>query len=125
MSNRHKYKVWDRINEEWLDPTMAVKNIGNNPNHIFVQCTEFNDIEHNIIYEGDVCDGIEEDVEDGILIDSHPQRCVIVWSAVYGQWQIEDVGTGHRHPLYDYDPISLGEVIGNIYENPALIRGHR
>jgi uncharacterized phage protein (TIGR01671 family) len=81
------------------------------PNVILLQFTGLKDKNGKEIYEGDVVKCL------------NGSQGVFVWSNKLGMWRIDTTQTigGWSHPTEGFDGDTL-EVIGNIYENPELLK---
>ena len=71
---------------------------------ILRQCTGLKDKNSKLIYEGDVVRINNKDIY------------IVEWLSTYSQFHIEDYG------VLDITLSSTYEVIGNIYENPELLK---
>lgn len=110
MNDRFKFRVWDKINEIWIENPLIDARIGcvagfYNPEEamkrrvIVEQCTGLKDKNGNLIYEGDI-------VTDGA------DNFTVAWN--YNAWCIQTNKFEHF--------LTEGfELIGNIHEPPELM----
>ena len=123
MNDRFRFRAWG--NSEGLMPKMiydvqatydyccrgvgaaedCFQDVLDDDYYIVMQCTGIKDTENTLIYESD------------IVKDDHDALFYIKW--VYNGWEVE--------PLFE-NGYTLGltdelTVVGNIYENPELVKG--
>jgi uncharacterized phage protein (TIGR01671 family) len=118
MKREFKFRVWDIKNKSWVDDTCGIdivdgrlfQNVANHlpyedmDNFIIQQFTGLKDKNGKEIYEGDI-----------VIFDTF--NCLIEFD--YGQFWIKQV-KGLRFDIYLRD--KKIEVIGNIFENPDLLK---
>ncbi len=119
-----KFRVWDIKNKVWskwvrensLAPDV---NLAADDNFVYQQFTELKDQEGKEIYDGDIL-AIDENK------DSFPQKYMdkfffeVCYFQLYGKWVLLATGIGLVHDLGDY--YLKGKIVGNICENPELIK---
>ncbi len=138
-----KFRVWDLVTKTMQDvpaifyasgEKLKMVNMSENGRFEFMQYTGLKDSNGKEIYEGDFVryyeqgyDPNEQDDEEQLAPDTttvliywnDDGKCLAInWR--YGEIDITSVGWGHEWILnseYDYH-----EVIGNIYENPELLK---
>ena len=106
-----KFRVWDK-QKKFMIKTVTIQNLtykfASNKDHIFLQYTGLKDKNGKEIYEGDI-----------VYIDDEAINVVF------------EEGAFKVHTKYDGDwllselDLSNLEVIGNIYENPELLKGDK
>lgn len=110
-----KFRAWSLINRKWVEPTsryeigdISFLQVGGFRNGVEVmQYTGFNDKNGKEIYEGDILGG-------------DATNAFVVWVDSVGGWGIRD--TKEWRALGTYLEHIEVEVIGNIYENPELLK---
>ena len=121
MNDRYKFRVWDKLDEEYYDENcfqmqiessgdLFIIGVGNDgedcfwetDNTVIEQCTGLKDKNGKLIYEGDI-----------ILVEDN--KCPIEWESENARYNV--IGYGELAYL-NYNDI---EVIGNIHENADLL----
>lgn len=118
MSNREiKFRARDLVLDKYVDWKSLLE--GDNfrsvlfdKNFTIEQYTGLKDKNGKEIYEGDVLSCYNHDA------DNHYEGKV-VWSSVDNGYKLEDTD-GDEYDLYKYH---IQSVIGNIHENPELLKG--
>ena len=99
-------------------PLLVVACLDETQSHLILnQYTGFTDDQDVEIYEGDIIDGIDP---GGLETPDEHSRVVARWDADWGEWVAHDPFNHEGFDLADYGP--LDRVVGNIYQNPDLIK---
>lgn len=123
-----KYKLWCKNKNEWEKDSWVILPNGNiawieygnivgcaNPkNHILVRSTGLKDINDKYIYEGDIIKSVS------IIHKDEQPVSIIKWDR--GQYDVFDNEGSWISSLYKYMMVNNIEVIGNVYENPELLK---
>jgi len=122
MEDRFKFRVWDKINKKmWYEITDAflmqfsstlndaLIKIYNHDKLDLMQCTGFKDKNGTLIYEGDIL------YREGTAFDTSMTNYVFV-NDITKSFQTGD------HTLFNSLKANDREIIGNIYENPDLLK---
>ena len=120
-----KFRAWNRshmLSWEWIrDMSMISQVILNyaNPYQV-MQCTGLRDKNGKEIYEGDWVrqQFIGGDGENEVPLDDMIFEGVVLWD--YSGWGIDSMGNGEAE--VDIVNNSILEVLGNIWENPELLK---
>ena len=133
MKNRFKFRVWDKINEVYFGGDYGVSyflsdseidddlyrfqsdgpfELSKDDDFIVEQCTGLKDKNGVLIYEGDILG--YKDYED---------KRVVVWNDKYMAYRVHDEDGVDCGSVYQEYIGEFGiEVIGNIHENPELLK---
>lgn len=121
MQDRFKFRFWDKKTKTMEKTPMvelryriALDDIFDDDRVIFMQCTGIKDKHGKLIYEGDIV--YKKGSKDWQKNKLYSQ---IVYDNMYGHFNLSDENGIHNIPM-NRENI---EVVGNIYENPELIRG--
>ena len=116
MQDRFKFRFWDKETKTMQKiPTVELRHrvtldkIFNDDRVIFMQCTGLKDKDGWLIYEGDV-------VSDGF------DKYVVEWCEYNVQFEFRDLSEEFK-VVYTIEQLMPLEVVGNIYENPELLKG--
>ncbi len=118
MKREIKFRAWRKARRQWLTTDeMPIIN-GNistvlditNDEIEFIQFTGLKDKNGKEIYEGD------------IIKTESDKVMVITWSERYASFCIERDGWAFKHWFGEAFDADKCEVIGNIYENPELLK---
>jgi hypothetical protein len=108
-----KFRAWDKANMKWIyiviDPENTRIDYGGDKKHNWLQFTGLLDKNGKEIYEGDIVNCI---TRHGIQISP------VEWGDAGGAWNLPDV----RGAYLLLDVKETIEVLGNIYENPELLK---
>ena len=111
--DRFKFRFWRSDTGNWITSPQSEYTLGEldfeiRPNLIPMQCTGLRDKAGKLIYEGDI---LQVEIYEGM-------KLVVVWNET--QWEMWSSPTS-QNPYGNF--CYLKEIIGNIYENPELIKG--
>ena len=133
MMNRPiKIRIWDKKDSKWVKPheliieydgRLKLPGIGDKW-YEFVQFTGLKDKNGREIYEGDIVNY----AENKLYGNGSTMKGVFVYHEWMARFHIED-SRGSWDPFYTWngtqqenDGSSIIEIIGNIYENPKLLK---
>ena len=125
MNDRFRFRAWDSekliMHYDICSLLIIAKleDVANYKYFTLMQCTGLKDINGKLIYEGDICEYKYYDYEK-------KYKCTIIWSDEKGRWDCKEIqnDTVIFDSLYDMMDwmVSSFKVIGNIYENPELLK---
>lgn len=119
MNDRFKFRVWDKINEKWINNNCLLdiesgylfgwydNEQANKRRYKLMQSTGIKDKNGKLVYESDI---ITDEIDN----------YVVEWDtdeAYLGFW-VREIGT---REYYTFEQLLSYEVIGNIYENKDLL----
>jgi len=111
-----KFRAWDKMNGKILkSPEVPIPCMSESDLWILMQYTGLKDKDGKEIYEGDICGYGDKDPSIFLIIWQFNG-----WAKKYPKWD-----KSLPYPLIDKcDLEDIGiEIIGNIYENPELLKG--
>lgn len=123
MKNKFKFRAWHKLNKQYYydaeqtydyllgNPPILENNFGEllqNDDYIVEQCTGVKDKNGKLIYEGDI-----------VFIECEEDNAVIEWENDCAAFSI-----GTKDICWSFDNFCSYEleVIGNIHENPELLK---
>jgi len=71
------------------------------------------------IYDGDILLG-RDSTGGGSEAIHYTVKSVVSWDNENGKWIVTELGSGDKYDLYDYSLTDT--VIGNVYQNPELLK---
>lgn len=116
-----KFRIWDEKYHAWVKGLMVYAENIISQGMIFQQFTGLKDKNHKEIYEGDIVKYIEG-VELG---DKENLTAIVMYDkdyAAFGLGRNEEIGCWN---YFTDGTVGHFEVIGNIFENPALLNETR
>ena len=135
-----KFRAWDTKNPSmspahtlagWTRTLAITKTDLDKQPWVIMQFTGLKDKNGKEIYEGDVVEIVhednehehDEDCEKPCLVDEESKNTVVAWNKHFGgfTWDESDLFDGEYTMGFNAEPY-VYEVIGNIYENPELLK---
>ena len=110
MENREiKFRVWSLASEKMSEPFSINQRLNQifNTDSLLMQYTGLKDKNAVEIYEGDIIEIFDDESTKGQVVFNE------------GSFRLFEKTTYYSH-LSAYNPISMCEIIGNIYQNPEL-----
>lgn len=116
-----KFRIWDELNSKmWVSNNLKYFFQDSTEDDLqnLMQFTGLTDKNDNEIYEGDIVKSIRysESYDGDIIIEREWELKGSVYFST-GTWRVINTAI----PLYEWNKKTI-EVIGNIYENPELIK---
>ncbi len=120
-----KFRAWN-IKDKWMEEVLPVDNSGLNvffkdlsKTHIIMQFTGLKDKNGKEIYEGDVVAYPQGPSQD---CDKESVNLEVLWDEENGMWVADFYWLERTEKKRIFDNNSV-KVIGNIHENPKLLKG--
>ena len=125
-NDRFRFRAWDKENGKWIDPSMfafvtfegrlVIRGKAATWYKI-MQCTGLKDSEGNLIWEGDIIKRFNE-----INPDYGFDICQINWNQARCYFELQGQKEYYGHICGNHANDGRYKVIGNIYENPELLK---
>lgn len=118
-----KFRVWDKVKEEFYYPLAGLHaSYVVNENYVVQQYTGLKDLNGKEIYDGDIIKSTYIDCSPEGRMDYEEHIRVVEWDSHDLKWGIKNPKV-KTWCYYEHLAFSLGsKVIGNIFENPELIK---
>jgi len=124
----NKYRVWDKERKEWVRQTgnpyifpfegiTAMICAGNSTGHISLE--DFSEYYKIMLFTGFKDEDGKEIYEGDILSGDYPDE--VFWDKNRGQWMLNNYD-GPDDTLWEILKFNKPKIIGNIYENPDLLK---
>ena len=123
MNREIKFRAWDKtqkkIKEVWLNKTIdrfgiTGENVFDNNDYVVMQFTGYKDWKGKDVYEGDIIKSINGQIEYAEVEFNNAAFWLKSFDLMYGE---------HHREIYHWPANRIAlEVIGNIYENPELLK---
>ena len=123
-----KFRVWDTVSKLWVAGWKLTQSgtSSEEKGYVWQQFTGLTDKNGKEIFEGDVIRFTETD-EDSCFGREDTETVEVKWIEEIAQWRAI-FKSGRRtelHLVVQLPTIVSCEVIGNIYENPDLLKDHQ
>ena len=129
-ANRFNFKLWDKRNKKiidnmsygpktfltidgkivFIDPIDCNMSYENQDDYVIMQSTGLIDRNGKEIFEGDI-------IKDDLLNEKYQ----VLYVEESSCFSLKEMRTSTFYDLHDYE-VACNEVIGNIYENPELLK---
>lgn len=115
MKDRFKFRAWDKKAKKIINwdndlEWHALRTFDVNKSNLeFMQCTGLKDKNGKLIFEGDIF----------TVLHCGEKKVVVFWDDEQARFKVKNAA----HNLFETIRSDYLEVIGNIYENPELLKG--
>jgi uncharacterized phage protein (TIGR01671 family) len=121
MQRKIKFRIWDYCAGAFVDhgDALEIYDCGFDGEVEYQQFTGFKDKNGRRVFEGDIVK---------YSIEYKPTEYInkifeVIWDAFYGCWAFAEDGQSLAHTGYKFLYVDVsGEVVGNIFENPELLK---
>lgn len=123
-----KFRAWDKVNNSWLTQNFFISSNGDNSsltNYILMQYTGLKDKNGKEIYDGDILKRsyVESEFLNVVKPVETSEIIVVEWDKNYCGYKIpSNKPASPATMLLNPNGLPEFEVIGNIYENPELVK---